>query len=66
MALLFIALGGFIKVFPLLLSRIDTYEKVIENSENLGIDNSTLFYSEEPLTSKAEQELTNRLSSVGE
>ena len=35
----------------------------MKNSEQLGIDNASLFYSEEPLTSKAEQELFKRLNS---
>ena len=63
MILCFLAVGGFIKIFPLLSNRIDTYRMIIKNSEQLGIDNSALFYTEEPLTLKAEQELIKRLNS---
>lgn len=63
MILCFLAVGVFIKIFPLLSNRIDTYRMIIKNSEQLGIDNSALFYSEEPLTLKAEQELIKRLNS---
>ena len=63
MIVCFLAVGGFIKIFPLLSNRMDTYRMIMKNSEQLGIDNASLFYSEEPLTSKAEQELFKRLNS---
>ncbi len=56
------AIWVFVKITPLLLSRINAYQQVIQKSEILGIDNSALFYSEELLTSKAEQELKERLN----
>lgn len=58
-----VAVWGFIKITPLLLENIKSYQEVIERSEELGIDNSTLFYSEEPLTYTSEQELKLRLNS---
>ena len=60
-----VAVWGFIKIIPLILENINSYQEVIERSEELGIDNSTLFYSEEPLTFTAEQELKLRLNSKG-
>ncbi len=56
-----VAIWVFVKITPVLLSRITSYQQVIQKSEILGIDNSALFYSEELLTSKAEQELNERL-----
>ena len=58
-----VAVWGFIKIIPLILENINSYKAVIERSEELGIDNSTLFYSEEPLSFTAEQELKHRLNS---
>jgi len=58
-----VSIWGFIKIVPVVLNNLDSYKEVIEHSEELGIDNSTLFYSEEPLSSVAEQELKIRLNS---
>jgi hypothetical protein len=57
----FLAIGIFVKVLPLVLNSIKSYHLVVKNSEELGIDNSALFYSEEPLTSIAENELLESL-----
>ncbi|MCG8309707.1 MAG: hypothetical protein MI975_20090 [Cytophagales bacterium] len=59
--LCFIGIWGFIEFFPELLSAIKPYREVIEFSENAGIDNAALFYSEESLTSSAEQEIKEQL-----
>ena len=57
---------SFMYLMPLILNKIPSYADVIQNSETLGIDNSALFYSEEPLTSRAELELNERLTSMHE
>jgi hypothetical protein len=57
---------SFVYLMPLILNKIPSYADVIQNSETLGIDNSALFYSEEPLTSSAEMELRERLFSTQE
>ena len=54
-------IAGFIFLFPKVINKVDVYEQIIENSEELEIDNSSLFYSEEMWTSKAERELKTRL-----
>ena len=59
----FLAIGIFVKVLPLVLNSIKSYHLVVKNSEELGIDNSALFYSEEPLTSIAENEINENLRS---
>jgi len=61
LALCGLAIWGFIKIFPMILGRISVYQAVIENSENLEIDNSALFYSEESHTSVAERDLKEKL-----
>ena len=53
-------------LMPLILNKIPSYTDVIKKSETLGIDNAALFYSEEPLTSRAELELNERLNSMRE
>jgi len=62
MMLYLIIVAVFIKAFPLLLKHNHTYMEIKNNSEALEIDNSTLFYSEEPKTYIAEQELATRLN----
>lgn len=59
--LCFVSMWGFVKLSPLLLNKIESYRVVVDNSELLGIDNATLFYSEEPRTSEAEQYLKLQL-----
>ena len=59
-----VAIWVFVKITPLLLSGINSYQQVIQKSKILGIDNSALFYTEELLTSKAEQELNERLKFI--
>jgi hypothetical protein len=66
MILCFLAIWGFVKFSPLLLNKIESYQLVIKNSEQMGIDNATLFYSEEPLTSDAEQYLKQQLEAAME
>lgn len=56
-----LVLWSFIKGFPLILNNIKPYRAVIEKSEELGIDNAALFYSEEAHTSIAEYKLLERL-----
>lgn len=53
---------GFVYFAPKALSRIPAYSELIQNSEEMGIDNTALFYSEEALTSEAEKELNDKLS----
>ena len=62
MILCLLIVWGFIRFAPLLLGKLKSYQNIVEKSEELGIDNSALFYSEEPLTSVAEQELAVKLS----
>ena len=57
---------SFMYLMPLILNKIPSYADVIQKSETLGIDNAALFYSEEPLTSRAEFELNERLTSMHE
>lgn len=59
-----LAICGFIIVIPKFLSQFSSYSDLIKKSEELGIDNAALFYSEEPLTSNAELELNERLNST--
>ena len=66
MLLYLVAVAAFIKFVPMLLMHSGTYVEIKTNSEKLGIDNSTLFYSEEPRTSIAEQELSVSLSDAKE
>lgn len=47
----------------MILSHITSYQEVIVNSENMGIDNAALFYSEEAYTSIAENKLYESLRS---
>ena len=63
MVICLLAIWGFIKVSPILLNGIKSYQEVIVNAEKLGIDNAALFYSEESHTSQAEQKLKEQLSS---
>lgn len=56
-----IAVLGFMFTFPLLLQQLDAYEQIIQHSEELEIDNSSLFYSEEMWTSRAESRLKIQL-----
>jgi hypothetical protein len=62
----FLLVWSFIYLMPFFLNKIPSYTDVIQKSETLGIDNSALFYSEEPLTSRAELELNERLNSIQE
>ena len=61
-----IAVVGFMFTFPLLLKKFDAYEQLIQNSEELEIDNSSLFYSEEMWTSRAESQLKIQLGEQSE
>lgn len=65
LTLCLLAIWSFVVGFPLILNRISSYQEVIENSENLGIDNAALFYSEEPYTSVAENNLMESLKAKG-
>lgn len=58
----FLAIAAFISLFPLLLECSETYTAIKQKSEALGIDNSALFYSEESMTSVAEQVLKTKLN----
>lgn len=59
-----LAIWIFVEGFPMILSHITSYQEVIVNSENMGIDNAALFYSEETYTSIAENKLYESLRSV--
>ena len=56
----------FIKYSPVLIKKVKAYRQVTDYSEKMGIDNAALFYSEEPFTSQAEQELLMRLKTKKE
>lgn len=58
-----LAIWIFVEGFPMILSHITSYQEVIVNSENMGIDNAALFYSEEAYTSIAENKLYESLRS---
>ncbi len=52
---------SFIELMPRLLENIDIYQKIQDSSASYGIDNNTIFYSEEPISYKAEQSLKDKL-----
>jgi len=56
----------FVQLAPIVLTKIPTYDQLIQKSESMDIDNAALFYSEEALTSLAESELNERLGSGNE
>jgi hypothetical protein len=60
--LLVLALWAFVFVVPKILNEIEVYRQFVEISRSKGVDNSALFYSEEPHTLKSEQELKERFS----
>ena len=45
----------------MLLSKFRYYEEIVNNADSLGIDNAALFYTEDPITSIAEQKLRDKL-----
>ena len=53
---------AFVKCFPLVLNKFKIYREITEKSTQLGIENSALFYTEEKLTSVAEQKLKRQLA----
>jgi hypothetical protein len=55
-------LWGIIYLLPTALNRIRVYREFMEISGEKGIDNSALFYSEEPLTLDSEQILNEKLN----
>ena len=59
-------LVGFMFTFPQLMKKIEAYNQIIETSEKMEIDNSSLFYSEEIWTFKAETKLKEQLEKQGE
>ncbi len=60
--LLVLALWAFVFVVPKILNEFEVYRQFVEISRSKGIDNSALFYSEEPHALKSEQVLKERLS----
>ncbi len=52
---------SFIELMPRVLENIDIYQKIQDSSASYGIDNNTIFYSEEPISYKAEQSLKDKL-----
>jgi len=52
---------SFIEVMPRVLDKIDIYQKILDSSASYGIDNNTIFYSEEPISYKAEQALKEKI-----
>ena len=57
LALSLVAIYGFIVFTPTFLEKIKIYQNVVESSEKHGIDNNSVFYSDEPISYKAEKEL---------
>ena len=55
------AIWVFIRFTPYFLDKLKSYRSLVQKSEELGIDNSALFYSEEPLTGIAERELSEKI-----
>jgi hypothetical protein len=61
---LFIFLAGiwaFMEVAPLVMRSFVVYQTIQENSAKMGIDNSAVFYSEEPMSYKAEKSMIEAL-----
>ena len=61
---LFLFVAGiwiFMEIAPRLMNSISIYQEIQENSEKLGIDNSAVFYSEEPMSYKAEEAMNQKL-----
>ena len=56
-----VVVAGFMFVFPQIMEEVEMYERIIEKSEEMEIDNSSLFYSQEIWTLKAETELKAQL-----
>lgn len=56
-----VIVAGSMVVMPWIAKQASTYREIIQRSEELEIDNATLFYSEERWTSRAEQLLNSRL-----
>ena len=52
-----LAVYAFIIFIPKMLMNFESYSEVLKSSEKHGIDNSSIFYSEEPISYKAEKEM---------
>lgn len=57
-----LAIYGFMIWAPKLLTQIEIYQKIEENSERMGIDNSTIFYSDEPISYEAAEVIGEKLN----
>ena len=56
-----IGIWVFMEIAPGMMRSIVVYQKIQENSAKMGIDNSAVFYSEEPMSYKAEQVMIETL-----
>jgi hypothetical protein len=52
---------AFMEVAPRMMSNIGIYREIQQNSQKMGIDNSAVFYSEEPMSYKAEKHMIETL-----
>ena len=59
-----VALWAFVFMLPKILNEFEVYRQFVETSHSKGIDNSALFYSEEPHALQAEQKLKERLNLI--
>ena len=57
------AVWAFILIIPRILGKIEVYHQFMESSRSKGIDNSALFYSEEPHALESERILKEKLKS---
>jgi hypothetical protein len=54
----------FMEVAPGMMRSIVVYQKIQENSAKMGIDNSAVFYTEEPMSYKAEKAMFETLKEI--
>jgi hypothetical protein len=52
---------AFIAFMPKILLSFQSYQDILKSSEKAGIDNNSIFYSDEPISYKAEKEIKQKL-----
>jgi hypothetical protein len=57
-----VAIWVFVFMIPKILNEFQVYRQFVETSHSKGIDNSALFYTEEPHALQSEQILKERLN----
>jgi len=56
-----LAIFGFMELMPRILGKIQIYREIQKSSSEHGIDNNTIFYSEEPISYQAEHEIKEKI-----